>query len=240
MGASVKTCMHLFDHTIKPILLYNSEIWGSYNVSFKTLCKDNFDPESFFKNLPCEKLHLKFSKWVLGVHKKSVNFATLSELGRFPLHFDVLKSLINFWFRLENLDTDFPLLKDAYSCSKSIQDSKKLSWYCMVEKALSFLDINENCKDFGKYKFKTFLKRKLHNMYINMWHLSKTNLEDGKLRTYFKLKRHFGFEIYLSEIKSFDIRRSICKLRISSHKLMIEIGRYLKIESNELTFLYKM
>jgi hypothetical protein len=26
----IKTILHIFDHTIKPILLYGSEIWGSF------------------------------------------------------------------------------------------------------------------------------------------------------------------------------------------------------------------
>jgi hypothetical protein len=30
---------------------------------------------------------MKFCKRVLGVHKKSTNFAVLSELGRFPIHY---------------------------------------------------------------------------------------------------------------------------------------------------------
>ena len=30
---SIKTSIHVFDHTIKPILLYGSEIWGSFNVN---------------------------------------------------------------------------------------------------------------------------------------------------------------------------------------------------------------
>ena len=30
---SVFTSLHLFDHTVKPILLYSSEIWGCFNHS---------------------------------------------------------------------------------------------------------------------------------------------------------------------------------------------------------------
>lgn len=233
IGPSVKTCMHLFDHTIKPILLYNSEVWGSYNVSFKKLSNNSFNPDEFFKNLQCEKLHLKFSKWVLGVHKKSVNFAVLSELGRFPLHFDILKYLISYWYRLENLDNTFPLLKDAYSCSVSLHENNKQSWYSMVNKVLEFLNINNCSKNFGIYKFKNFLKNKLAEIYTKLWYKTKSSLKEGKLCTYFKLKQHFGFENYLSEITKFEYRKSICKLRISAHKLMIEVGRYVKIDRNE-------
>jgi hypothetical protein len=46
--------------------------------------------------------------------KRATNFATLSELRRFPLHFDIIKSIIRYWYRLENLDSNFTLLKDAY------------------------------------------------------------------------------------------------------------------------------
>ena len=50
----------------------------------------------------------------------------------------------------------------------------------------------------------------------------------GKLRTYFTFKFHFEFEQYLSIIKNFDKRSSITKLRISSHRLQIERGKYFR------------
>ena len=70
-----------------------------------------------------ERLHMKFCKLLLGVGKRATNLATLSELGRFPLHFDITKSMIRYWHRLENLGSSFPLLKDAYL------ESKLLSYY---------------------------------------------------------------------------------------------------------------
>jgi hypothetical protein len=54
-----------------------------------------------------------------------------------------------------------------------------------------------------------------------------------KLTTYFKVKQNFGFERYLSYTKHFEYRRSMCKLRISAHKLNIEVGRYNKTPRNE-------
>ena len=76
--------MHIFDHTLKPILLYNSEVWDSYNISSDRLNTRVFDLDNICKSLQYEKLHLKFLKFLLGVHKKSVNFTVLSELGRSP------------------------------------------------------------------------------------------------------------------------------------------------------------
>jgi hypothetical protein len=40
------------------------------------------------------------------------------------------------------------------------------------------------------------------------------------------MKTDFGYENYLSIIKNFEQRRRLSKLRISAHKLQIEIGRY--------------
>ena len=111
----------LFDSTIKPILLYNAEIWGVGNIFSTRISKiNNLKIDDCFKNLPCERIHLKFCKDILGVHKKSNNFAVWSELGRFPLHYDIVKSLFRSWYRLENVSTEFVLLKDAYDCSKNL------------------------------------------------------------------------------------------------------------------------
>jgi hypothetical protein len=37
-AASIKTNLHLFDHTIKPIILYGSDIWGLFETDSAT-CK---------------------------------------------------------------------------------------------------------------------------------------------------------------------------------------------------------
>jgi hypothetical protein len=87
------------------------------------------------------------------VHKKSTN-AVLSELGRFPLHHDILKSVICYWYRIENLNK-FQLLKDAYLCSKykSMHSDNKLSWYSLVQKALEYFKIEHQLRDFSQYNF---------------------------------------------------------------------------------------
>ena len=49
--------------------------------------------DHIFNNLMCEKLHIKFGKFILGVHRKTTNQAVLSEIGRFPIYFDIIKSM---------------------------------------------------------------------------------------------------------------------------------------------------
>ena len=84
-------------NAIKLILLYGSEIWGYFNPFISRFRNRNIPIDQIFSKLHCEKLHLKFCKFLLGVHKKSTNFAVQSELGRFPLHFDILKQILRFW-----------------------------------------------------------------------------------------------------------------------------------------------
>ena len=71
------------------------------------------------------------------------------------------------------------------------------------------------------------------NTYRDSLYSTKAKFENGKLCTYFKLKQYFGFENYLAEIINFELRKSIINLRISAHKLMIEMGRYSNVPINE-------
>ena len=61
------------------------------------------------------------------------------------------------------------------------------------------------------------------------------NGEENKLRTYCLFKRKFEYEKYLNMQKDFNKRRNITKLRISAHRLEIEIGRYANKTKKKLT-----
>ena len=61
-----------------------------------------------------EKLHIHFCKYILGVHKRSSNFAVYSELGRYSLQISILLSTLSYWHRLKNTNTE--LLSDAFAC----------------------------------------------------------------------------------------------------------------------------
>lgn len=236
LNPSIKTSMKVFDHTIKPILLYGSEIWGVFNVNnnkFKQSQNQNILINDCYKNLKCETLHIKFCKYILGLHKKSTNHASLSELGRHPLHFNIVKSMLKYCYRLENLTTEFPLLYDAFLCSKELHYKHKNSWYSSVEKLIKILDFKDNVMSLNKSKFGTILNKNLINKYLYDWKRTSELLADGKLTTYLFLKTNFSFENYLTLVKNYDYRKSICKLRTSTHKLLIETGRYNKVPRNE-------
>ena len=47
------------------------------------------------------------------------------------------------------------------------------------------------------------------------------------------VKTNFKLEKYLTLVKKCEYRKSICKLRTSAHRLVIETGRYTNIPRNE-------
>ena len=78
---SVSTYLHLYDHTIKPILLYVSEIWGMFDTNSAS-CKKTSDYilEKVYASGITEKSHSRFMKYILGVNRKASYIAVMSEL----------------------------------------------------------------------------------------------------------------------------------------------------------------
>ena len=222
LNPNVHTSMHVFDHTIKPILLYGCEIWGTFNPfsakfrnGFEDLCFDQI-----YSNQKAEILHQKFCKFILGVHKKSVNYAVLSELGRFPLYFNIVKAMLKYHERLNKIADTFPLLHAAYNESVIIDASKHQSWYSSVKIVIKKISASLNLND------NKITKKVLIEYFTKEWKKNLIKVSEGKLCTYVKFKTNFGFEKYLSVIKNFQQRQQLTRFRISSHKLSIETGRY--------------
>jgi hypothetical protein len=68
LNPNVNTVLHLFDHTICPILLYGCENWGT--LSAYKINNNNLSLFEAFKDWDFEKLNIKFYKYLLGVNKK--------------------------------------------------------------------------------------------------------------------------------------------------------------------------
>ena len=67
-------------------------------------------------------------------------------------------------------------------------------------------------------------KQTLIDLYINEWHISL--ISSNKYINYVLYKSVFCHENYLCSIKSYKYRRALLCLRLSSHSLEIEVGRY--------------
>ena len=155
----------------------------------------------------------------------------MSELGIFPFYLDIIKNVLKYWHRLENVDQN-SLLFDALECSKDTNSASN-SWYNTVKHISDVLDIPLSSSAVMKQSaFKSKLSKILKEKYLNEWYSVKQAYSVGKLDTYTKIKNHFGFEKYLNSL-SFPYRRDITRLRISSHRLSIEIGRYARLDRTD-------
>ena len=224
---SIATSIHLYDHTIKPILMYCSEVWGMFKTN-SAACKKTNDYlfELIYINDYLDKSHFRYLKYILGVNKKASNLAVLSEVARFPLYFSVILSMIKYLHRLDKLEDG--LLYDAYVCNKLLDTENINCWFSSIRYILQSLNINNfNVKKDTLIKL---VKSKLCESFKKFWLTKRLDIlskGESKLENYFSLKSDFVQEAYLS-IKDFHIRRAICKMRISAHDLRIEKDRYSK------------
>ena len=46
-----------------------------------------------YKDWECEKLNIKFCKYILGVNKKTTNLAVLEELGKLSIYISIVTSI---------------------------------------------------------------------------------------------------------------------------------------------------
>ena len=96
MTPKLDTLIHLFEHTVESVVLYGSEIWGTVNILSSKTKKADFSLEHLFENFLCDKLQIKFLKYISKINKKSANLAVLSEFGRYPLCIKVITMIANF------------------------------------------------------------------------------------------------------------------------------------------------
>ena len=75
-------------------------------------------------------------------------------------------------------------------------------------------------------KFKNNVNIFFKSLFITDWKKQINQFSDRNLKIYNICKNNFGLEKYLAIVNNFELRRSFTKLRTSSHRLQIELGRY--------------
>lgn len=233
---NAKTLLHIFDHTILPILTYGSEVWGTVNpLGSKIARVPQFKIATAYDGNHADKLNMKFCKYILQVHKASSNNAVLGELGRYPMYINIAKNIVSYWHHLEMCEDRHSLVKNALIESKKLHAAKINSWFSTVNFILAETDLItfekkpiSTTKSYLIDKLLTTLKethevqwkQNIFDDYSN-----RTNCKN-KLRTYRLFKNNYIFENYLIDVKNSKQRKTLTKLRISAHDLEIERGRY--------------
>ena len=202
--------LHMFTYIIRPILLYCSDFWGCLKQP---------------KNHPIEKFHLMFCKQLLGVKKQTNTDGVLLELGMVPITFHAKKLAIRNWERIQRgKGNDLLLASHKYAVQKN------LPWGSSMRDIFSnnglqdvYLSIINNNTEVRRSPANVLIKR-----LIDQFH--QTSMESinnsSKMKVLSLLKQTPGTEVYLDTVKNTKHRRAMSKLRLSSHQLEIERGRW--------------
>jgi len=223
---SFKSLLNLFDALVKPILLYGSSIWAPLQPASKTLLKtltgtatrDNLLSGLLdkFARDPIESVQLRFIKWAFGVHKYASNTGCWGDSGRLPILDAGIRQAFKYLERLEKLPTHLLVRK-----AMNEQAALSLPWYSMLNALRSGL---------GSY---SSAKQPFLGVFSEAW--SCTIKKQTKLDFYRLFKSSFtcSMEGYLNNITNYKHRSTITRLRVSSHQLAIETGRYDGLQRSE-------
>lgn len=230
----LKTLFHIFDHTVKPVLLYGSELWGVFQASKLVSHTDQYFYK-MCKDLSVEKLHIKFCKYSIGVNKRSTNLAVMAEVGRYPLLLDIIVRMFKYYIHISKSENS--LLADAFVESKELFSQNKHCWYACMHVLAQYFNLKIENITKSKINLKKYILNRLKPKYNELWKKdifddNRNTSQGNKLRTYRLFKNNFigCIEPYLS-ISSPRERNLLTKFRISAHKLEIETGRYQGIKA---------
>ncbi|KAL4221122.1 hypothetical protein ACF0H5_019381 [Mactra antiquata] len=201
-----KILCQLLDSFVGSILAYSCEIWG------------------FGKSNEIERIHLKFLKKIINVRSNTSNIAVYGELGRYPLYITRRLRILKYWLKI--IDTDIIIIEAVYK--KSLEDclNGKTNWVSNVRKLLSEYGFNyvfNNPLDINNNQFLSSFKQRMIDCFLQDWYRKKS--DSSCLFLYDHVKTSFNYESYLDKLPC-DLRNYLVSIRLSSHSLRIQTGRY--------------
>ncbi|XP_052787930.1 uncharacterized protein LOC128222834 [Mya arenaria] len=221
---SIKHRLDLFDKLIYPVLSYGSEIWGLSN------------------SLQIERIHLRFCKELLGVRLQTQNNFVYGELGRTSLLCKRSINVIRYWLKIVTMET-VKYVKLMYDklCMHLEENPHFKSWAYNVRQLLQALGFNDVWLSQGVGDINLFLnmfKRRATDNYIQIWQSELR--ESSRARNYVHVS-FIELQPYLCNVNITKYRYALSRLRMSSHMLSIETGRWHKPTAtpyNERTCLF--
>lgn len=206
---SPKHVLDLFDKLIVPILCYGGEVWG------------------FSKPNQQERIHLQYCKKILAVKKCTQNDFVYGELGRVSLQTRLYYSIINYWFKiLESPETRY--IRFAYKMMLADMEKKPniVNWASNVKNLLSNLGFYEvwlNQNVGNKNAFLKEIRVRLTDNFVQNW---SSRITESSRANFYSLFSNFNHQLYLETVNVQKFRIALTKLRVSSHRLEIEVGRW--------------
>ena len=201
LNFNVETELSMFDTYVKTVLHYGAEIWG------------------FHKGQDVEKVHINFCKRILGVKKSTCNNAVYYELGRFPLEIDRKRKIFKYWLKIRKSSNC--ILRACYQ--EVIENNDP--WILSIKNELNSLGLTDLYQSYRSDK--VILEIICDRMCDVFKQKVITEISDSpKCRLYRNIVDYFCIQLYLKKPLHAKYKKAITCLRLSSHDLKIETGRY--------------
>ena len=224
--------LKLFDSLVSPVSLYGCEFWTPLNLPASSFTEQDRLLRSWETFLP-ELHNQRVCRMILSVHKKTSRLAILGELSRFPILLKALAQCLKYEWSLFNHTPTNSIVSLAFSEMQELADSGIVCWLTRVRSIKSLLGF-ENIPSHvspsiaGK-RITRFLQSKFESFWlkeINSAKIGHHGMDHNKLQFFNQLKGCFKREPYIDLVNNRNQRSCLTRLRVSSHQLKIETGRY--------------
>ena len=237
----VENALQLFDMMVSPVCLYAVEYWGILSLPASSFNSKDSLLRAWESFLP-ETVNQKVCRLLLSCHKKSSRLVMLGELGRYPLLVRSIVQTIKYKWSICDKINSGSLLSEAITEMSTLDGD---TWLSRVSKIESLLGISvksgtNSVQGVGKY-----VKKRVQSCFdlfwkseINCQKLDENGINRNKLRFYATLKNSFTKEPYIDNVLHKNQRAWISRIRSSSSRLGIELGRYRNISIENRTCSY--
>ena len=167
------------------------------------------------------------------------NLAICSELGLYPMIIERQVRIIKYWLKLNSNENANIILYNVYRGMVEDLSKGAVNWLSKVKYLLEyngFADIWMYPDSVIASHFIPVLRQRLMDTYITNW---REGMETcSSLSLYRNLKTDYRPAPYLYRVLNRKYRNAIAKLRLSSHRLFIETGRYTGVPRDERKCVY--
>ena len=181
-----------------------------------------------FRNLCSKREYIfNFVKKLLGVKRSTQNDFDYGELGRVPLQNKIFYSVINYWFKIPEVEEN-RYIRYAYQLMLNDIENKPncVNWASRVKfllSSLGFYGVWVNQGVGNKSAFLWAFKQRLTDSFMQDWN---SRLAESSRANFYSLFSKFEYQPYLEVINVKKFRVTMTKLRVASHRLEIEVGRW--------------
>jgi len=170
---------------------------------------------------------MQFCKKLLGVKKSTQNDFIYGEIGRISDQSSRYYDIIKYWVKLVH-SSDNKYIKNVYELLRSDIETQPncVNWCSLVRDLISTLGFYEIWLylDVGNVKVFLFnVKQRIRDHFIQGWN---GRLQDSSRANFYKNVANFSFQAYLEILTIPKYRISVSRLRVSSHGLYVETGRW--------------